>query len=432
MPSPRFDCEGTCHVGDREPIRRPELTLLVLVISCLFACSRHHDPQAAYDHARQTFRHGDLGAARVEAEKGYAEFHSVSAEWAWKFAILRASTLHRQGLDAEVVKQMNLELAPPPSGDLAVRRERLLSVAHSSLHDFRDAEQSLATAEQLCAVSDYPACADVVTTRGGQEMKRGHFAQAQVLFARALASARSNGDRFLEATAFLNLSWSADEQTHFDEALDWANNARRISMQGNFAGVAETALGNEGWAYYKLGDSEKARQLLVEARSEAQNMGYLTDEVRWLTNAGYIYLDDRDFKTAEQSFQQSLTLARQINSREDITNSLIALAFLSEQTNKLDDAKRYADEALTKAREDKNGRDQVYPLLVLGRVAARQRDTTAAENAFREVAQSPDCPVFLKWEAERSLARLYEDEKQFGFCQRRVSNRAHHLRNRPL
>ena len=50
---------------------------------------------------------------------------------------------------------------------------------------------------------------------------------------------------------------------------------------------------------------------------------------------------------------------------------------------------------------------------MLGRIAARLHDIAAAENAFRAVAQSPDCPVFLKWEAERSLARLYEDEKQF-------------------
>ncbi len=69
---------------------------------------------------------------------------------------------------------------------------------------------------------------------------------------------------------------------------------------------------------------------------------------------------------------------------------------------------------------------------MLGRVAARLHDTTAAENAFREVAQSPDCPVFLKWEAERSLARLYEDEKQFDSAEERVSNRAHDLRNRAL
>jgi CHAT domain-containing protein len=89
-----------------------------------------------------------------------------------------------------------------------------------------------------------------------------------------------------------------------------------------------------------------------------------------------------------------------------------ALAFISEQTGKLDDAKRYADEALSMARADGNKRDEVYPRLVQGRVAAQQHDFTAAESAFHEVAQSPDSPVFLKWQAEHSLARLYEDESQ--------------------
>jgi CHAT domain-containing protein len=105
-------------------------------------------------------------------------------------------------------------------------------------------------------------------------------------------------------------------------------------------------------------------------------------------------------------------LAQQINSREDIINSLIALAFVSEQTAKLDDAQRYAGQALTMARVDGNGRDVVYPLLVEGRVAADTHEAAAAEADFREVAKSPDTPVFLKWEAERSLARLYEDEKK--------------------
>ena len=50
--------------------------------------------------------------------------------------------------------------------------------------------------------------------------------------------------------------------------------------------------------------------------------------------------------------------------------------------------------------------------LAQGQVAAQQHDVPAAESAFREVAQSADSPVFLKWEAERSLARLYEDENQ--------------------
>ena len=243
-------------------------------------------------------------------------------------------------------------------------------------------------------------------------MERGHYSEAQKFFEGALASARADHDQFSEAYSLLNLSWSTNEQARFDEALGWANAARQVALPHDFADLAQTALGNMGWAYYKLGDLEKAEQMFIEAEKQAQKLGNLTDRIRWLTNGGYILMDARDFKTAEQSFVQSLKLAQQINSREDIINAQIALAFVYEQTGDLEQAKQHANDALAKAREDANGRDQVYPLLVMGRIAARQHDPAVAESAFRQVAQAADTPVFLKWEAERSLARLYEEQNQ--------------------
>jgi len=389
------------------------LLSLTLAISHLSACSRRRDPQTAFDEALRTFQHGDASTAAEEAEKGHRDFQGVSTEWAWKFMILETRILLWQGKSDRVLDLLASESAPPPSGDLAVQKKRIEGVTYASLHKFPEAERSLGEAERLCAASDYPTCADIVRSRGVMEMDRGQYPQAQRFFERALASTRVGSDRFLEATALLNLSWSADEQTHFDEALDWANAAREISVPQDFADIAQAAMGNMGWAYYKLGDPEKALAMFVEARKQAEKLGDVADQLRWLLDVGYVYLDTRDLAAAERSYRQSLDLATKLKSREDVINALQALAFVSEQTGELDDAKRYADEALAKSREDKNGRDQVYPQLVLGRVAARLHDTVTAENAFREVAQSPDCPVFLKWEAERSLARLYEDESQF-------------------
>ena len=90
-------------------------------------------------------------------------------------------------------------------------------------------------------------------------MERGQYAQGQSLFEQVLSSARMQGDHFMEANALLDLTWAANEQTHFDEALYWANSAREISATKGFADIAQTALGNMGWAYYKLGDTEKRR-----------------------------------------------------------------------------------------------------------------------------------------------------------------------------
>ena len=327
--------------------------------------------------------------------------------------MLEAKALEWQGKNAEALALLKGEQEPPLTGELAVARLVLEGSANVSLSDGAEGERNLAEAELLCANADLQTCSEAASVRGSLEMQTGHFAKAQTYFEHDLVLARKRADRSLEAYAYLSLSWAADERTHFDEALDWASAAHQISVAQNFADIGQNALGNMGWAYYKLGDTEKAKATFVEAGKQAQNLGDLSDQVKWLTNLGYIYMDARDLAVAEQSFQQSFKLAKQINSPEDIINSLIALAFVAEQTGKLDDAKRYADEALAKAREDNNGRNQVYPLLVQGRVAARLHDTSTAENAFREVAQAPECPIFLKWEAERSLARLYEEGSQF-------------------
>jgi CHAT domain-containing protein len=393
-------------------------TSVFLTLACLSACAGHRDPQAALDHAQEAFQRGDITAAEKEAEEGYGDFHGVSTEWAWKFTILRARTLSWRGMNDRVLDLLAVEPSAPLSGDIAVQKRRLEGVAYASLHKFPDAERKFEEAERLCAVSEYPTCADITRARGVLEMHRGQYSQAQGLFERALSSARANRDQFLEAVALLNLSWSADEQTHFDEALDWANAARHIAVRRDFADIAQTALGNMGWADYKLGDPEKAEGMFMEAEKQAEKLGDGTDQVRWLLDLGYVHLDTRNFTAAEQSYRQSLDLADKLKSREDTINALQALAFISEQTGKLEEAKRYADEALAMARADGNRRDEVYPRLVQGQVATQRHDTAAAESAFREVVQSKDSPVFLKWEAERSLARLYEDENHADLADR--------------
>src|ERR1700685_2830506 len=77
------------------------LAVIIVTLCLLSACARHVEPQTVYDHARQTYRHGNINAARTEAEDGYKKFHSTSQEWAWSFIILRANALHAQGRDAE-------------------------------------------------------------------------------------------------------------------------------------------------------------------------------------------------------------------------------------------------------------------------------------------------------------------------------------------
>jgi CHAT domain-containing protein len=388
--------------------------LVLQFLVCISSCRRTRNPQVALNQATETFHRGEVSKAAAQAEKAYREFRGASPEWAWQFTILRATILNWSGMSTQSLDLLLDEPNPPSAGDLAVRRHLLESSAYGSSRKLAAAEKELASAERLCGAEPLPACRELALSRGMLKMRMERYSEAQPEFERALASVQRTGQDFTEATILLNLSWSADEQTHFDEALDWADSARKIALADGYADLAQAVLGNMGWAYYKLGDLEGAANQFIEARDEAKKLGDAASEVLWLTDLGYIYMDEGDLNKSGMSFQTSLSLARRINSSDYVAMALMSLAFVSEQTNKLDDAQRYADEALKMAKDAGNGRDVVYPLLVEGRVAARRNDAATAEADFREVTKSPDTPVFLKWEAERSLARLYEAENHPG------------------
>ena len=201
----------------------------------------------------QTFRHGDIAAAASEAEKGYKQFHTLSTEWAWKFRILQAGSLLWQGRTDRTLSLLSSEPQPPKSGDLAVQRLRLEGAAYTASNQLSLARQMMQEAERLCVTSDSPACANVTLDQGGLEMDRGHFAEAQSLFERALNLARSREDHFLEANSMLSLSQSALQQEHYDDAVDWSDRTYRLATALDFQDIAQNALGNLGWAYHKLG-----------------------------------------------------------------------------------------------------------------------------------------------------------------------------------
>jgi CHAT domain-containing protein len=389
-------------------VRRLE-HLILLILAGLSACTRHGDPQASLDHATETFRHGDVAAAELEARKGYEQFHGLSAEWAWKFRLLEADALAWRGQNDQVLALMASDGAPPPTGELTVKKQRLEGLAYADQHLFPEATQKLGDAETLCAASQYAACVDVALARGELEMERGKFNDGQIAFEQALERAQLRNDAYGESDALLSLSWSALQQEHFDEALGWANSAYQKSTTIGAASIAQVALGNEGWAYYRLGESEKALGLFLEARKRASQIGVIASEVKWLTTAGYVYLDAHDYDKAQQSYQQALDLAKQIKSQDDILNALMSLALVSERTGKLEQARDYADKTIALAPADGNRLDILYPMLVKGHVAARLHDISQAEKIFHEIEQDPKSHVFLKWEAEHSLAQLYED-----------------------
>jgi CHAT domain-containing protein/Tfp pilus assembly protein PilF len=393
------------------PLKALEWVFVTLILVLSSACAIRKDPQVIFDHAMEAFRKGEVARAQEEAEAGYQRFHQEDPQWAWRFRLLQADALAWRGMNEKVLDLLLSETAPLPHGPLTVQKGRLEGAAYTSLHRFAEAEQKFSDAAKVCATEGYPDCADLTLEEGVMEMARGSFIQAQNRFTQALTLSRQRGYHFKEATALLDLSWSALEQEHYDQALDWSNAASGVSSRIGAADTAQNAAGNSGWAYYKLGEPERAGRLLLDAANKAEKLGDVTDHVKWLTAIGYVYLDSGDFANAEQSYKHALDLAQQTN-KQDVIDALVSLATVSERTGKLDQARDYADKTIALVPKDGNRLDVLYPLLIKGHVAARTHDNEQAERIYREIEQDPKSHVFLKWESEHSLAQLYEDENK--------------------
>jgi CHAT domain-containing protein len=394
-------------MGSKQPWK--VIGLSILLLACVLSCNGER-PQAAFDRASKALLHGDLKQAQDEAHRQCQRYRDSNREWAWMFRTLEARAALQRGLYEDALKL--LKSVPLPSGqpDLVIPVLALKGEAYAKTHNFSEAEHSLNDATTLCDTSASASCGYVLKARGLLASEQNHSPSAERLFELTLAFARAHGDGLLESYALLNLGFDSLAEGRFDEAIDRSEAAYQTAKAVGARRLELITQLNIAWAYYKLGDSEKALELSTETEELASRLGDVRDQENELTNIGYIYMDERKFDLAAHSFQQALGLAQGINAKEDIYNALRALARLSLQTGDLANASQYAQRAVEIARQDGNHFDELYPMLVQGQIAARRGDREAAESTFHEVERDKICPVFLKWEAEHSLARLHEDE----------------------
>jgi CHAT domain-containing protein len=378
----------------------------------MLSCSRRDSAQDTFDHAQRTFQHGDLIRAQDEAERGNRQFLSSSPEWAWRFRILEGEALLWRGMFPQVLKLLGSETAHAESRGSAIEVLAVRGVAHARLHQFGESEQSFAQAEQLCSMSSDAACGGVIRGRGILAVQQGQFVKARQYFEQTLAFARTHADPFLEATALLNLGLDSLREQHYDEAIDWTTSAYQSSTSLSAGSVADKAVGNLGWAYYNLGDTERALEFSLDAEKGAIQVGDVVDQMSWLTNAGYVYAAVHDFSRAKQSYQHAMGLAKSIKSQEGVYNALRALALVSIESGELEQARNYSDQAIAIAQSDGNRLNELYPLLVKGLIAAQSHDGGRAESIFSEVEQDKNGNASLKWRAEHALAQLYANESR--------------------
>jgi CHAT domain-containing protein/Tfp pilus assembly protein PilF len=356
---------------------------------------------------------GDLEASQLEAERGYERFQGHDPKWASKFLLLQAQSLLQRGMYDDALRTLRDRNFEADSPDALIRSLTIESIALLRQRQPAMAQQKLTQASDLCKASTFTSCGEVLQARGIFAVRDENFQQARELFLAAHVFAEAHHDGYLDASALLNLGWTALQVDHFDEALDWLTIATRKSAEIGAEDLKEKCSGNLGWAYHQLGDNERALQQFLDAEQTAERAGNLRNRLKWLSTAGYVYQDTGDLPRALECYRRAFSFAKQLDSKEDIEIALEDLAQLSVMNGNLRDAGAYIDQV---ASMESAGGEQLSPYLMLtkGMFAAALHRDQEAEAGYRSVWNSRDNLTTLRLIAGSGLATLYESQRRPG------------------
>jgi len=316
----------------------------------------------------------------------------------------------KRGLDAEAIDLLSSHASSFAGPEDAIGQNSIAGEALIDIEQLPLADQKLAQADTLCTGKNYRECGDLLRAHGNLAMAQGQIGGARAFFLRTLLFAKANHDRWLEAAALLSLGGASLQDERFDEAIDWLNQGNWIASRLNAQGLAQIASGNLGWAYFGLGDSDRALGLFLEAEKRAAELGYLGDQIKWLKTTAYVYRDYGDLTQAASTLRRALDLATQLNSKQDIIDTLEDLSHVSIETGDLGAANSYIERVAPLARVSGNKLDISYVSLARGKLAAARRQDAQAEALFKAVERDPASQVSMRFGAEHELARLLETE----------------------
>ncbi|MCU7548254.1 hypothetical protein OCK74_03970 [Chitinophagaceae bacterium LB-8] len=217
-------------------------------------------------------------------------------------------------------------------------KKRLLGDLDEALDAYFKSAEAASKANFLSGEGTaYGAIADIYSISNNQR-------NASLYYNKAISTLRRSKDSVALASAISNAGDELLNTKHYDSALLYFKESKRIFEKLNYPIGYAYSLGNIGMVYANLGVNPLAEKYINEAIGILENAGDYYPICEYLLSMADIYRDKGEDHIALNYAHRSLELARQYRLKEQISDADLKLSELYEQTgNPAESFKYYKD-----------------------------------------------------------------------------------------
>ncbi len=315
-----------------------------------------------------------------------------------------------------------LNSLPPmkvPFAEYRIRRQ--LAALEAQLGRFEAADGHLLQAIELARAAGKPKeVAGTEVTRSRILLKLHRADEAQACLNSAQRYSQTSNDHSLDQYIEQYKIRILLESNRFEPAIaPLEASYAKLKKQKKLAEAAKVAV-DLGWAYYRLGQLNKAQQVYENAERD------LTpgDRYLFIGHLGNIYYDRGLLAKAAANYKKAAELSRNLD-KDSYSTWISNLATTLTDEKHWSEAARYNSEALAIGREISGSVALPHALVNAGRIAAGQHDYATAEQVLCEVSKVPGVRTAPLLDADAELARVYAQTNRPAEAKRQFETALH-------
>ena len=246
----------------------------------------------------------------------------------------------------------------------------------------KDSMVTIAQLRKLPEPDGYDPRIDLAEANASDSM--GDFKRTQQVASAAAEKAKRLGNRLQEGQAKEREGWAWDRLGESDKAMSAFSESHDLELAGGNLLAAARALNGEANALYDKGDLEGARKFYEDTLRVARQIGAQRSIAVASNNLGNVLYDQGKLEEARRYYQSGLEIDRLTDNKRGIASDLGSLGNVLEGMGDLPAATRMQEQALQAFRDVGDRRGEASTLNNLGNVLSDRGELAPAKQRFEE------------------------------------------------